>query len=51
MEDLITLIGGDWNDHFTKLELILTILKESGLKCNIEKSVFGKPKCNIYLFG
>ena len=31
-------------DHLHKLELTLNKLKESGIKCNIEKSFFGQTK-------
>ena len=34
----------DWIYHVHKLELILNKLKESGLKCNIEKYFFGQTK-------
>ena len=31
----------DWIYHVQKMELTLNKLKESGLRCNIEKSFFG----------
>ena len=38
------LTQGDWTDHIQNMELTLNKLKEKGLKCNIEKSLFGKTK-------
>ena len=38
-EPLILPIG-DWTDHVQKLELLVNKLKENGLKCNFEKSLF-----------
>ena len=34
----------DWTVHVHSLELTLNKLKEKGLKCNIEKSLFGKTE-------
>ena len=47
MDDLLILTKGDWTDTVQKLELSLNKLKEKGLKCNTEKSFFGKLKYNI----
>ena len=42
--DLLILTKGYWTHHVHKLELTLNKLKESGLKCNIEKYFFGQTK-------
>ena len=47
MDKLLVSTKGYWNDHVQKLELKLNQMNEKGLECNIEKSFFGKPKCNI----
>ena len=44
IDDLLFLTKGDWTDYVQKLELILNILKEKGLKCNIEESFFRKTE-------
>ena len=42
--ELLMLTKGDWTDHVQNLELTLNKLKGKGLKCNIEKSFFGKTE-------
>ena len=42
--DMLIITKGDWSDHLEKLELTLQKLKDNGLKCNIEKSFFGKTE-------
>ena len=42
--DLLVLTKGDWIDHVQKPELRLNKLKGEGLKCNIERSFFGKTE-------
>ena len=44
IDDLLILTKGDWADHLQKLELTLNKVKEKLLKCNIEKSFFGKTE-------
>ena len=39
---LLIITKGDWSNNMVKLELTLKIIKYNGLKCNIEKSFFGK---------
>ena len=51
IDELLILTKGDWIDHVQKLELTLNKLKEKGLKCNIERSLFVKTKCNIQVLG
>ena len=34
----------DWTDHVNRLELSLNKLKEKGIDCNIERSLFGQTK-------
>ena len=42
MDELLVLTKGYWTDHVQKLELTLNKLEGKGLKCNIEKSLFGQ---------
>ena len=42
--DILILTKGDWIDHVQKLDSTLNELKGKGLKCNIEKSFFGKTE-------
>ena len=51
MDDLLILTKVHWTDHVQKLELTLNKLKEKGLKCNIEKSFFGKTEMEYLDFG
>ena len=44
IDEFLILTKGYWTDHVQKLESTLTKLKEKGLKCNIEKSLFGQAK-------
>ena len=44
INDLLVLTKVDWKYHIHNLELTLNKLKEKLLKCNIEKSFFGKPE-------
>ena len=41
---LLILTKCDCIDHVQKLEIFLNISKESGIKCDIESSFFGKTK-------
>ena len=41
---MLILTKGYWTYHIHKLELTLNKLKEKVLKCNIEKSFFGRTK-------
>ena len=43
-DNLLSLTKNNWNYQQRKLELTLTKLKESKLKCNIEKSLFGQTE-------
>ena len=49
-EYFLILTKGDWRDHVKNMELTLNKLKEKGLKCNIEKSFFGKKRNRILRF-
>ena len=40
--NLLIITKGDWSNHLDKLELVLTNLKEKGIKRNIEKYCFGQ---------
>ena len=44
IDELLILTKGGWTYHVQKLELTLNKLKVKGLKCNIEKSFFGKTE-------
>ena len=48
IDDLLILTKGYWKNHVQKLELTLNKLKEKGIKCNIEKYIFGITKM-VYL--
>ena len=39
---ILIITKGDWSDHLNKLEQSLKNIKDNGLKCNIEKSLFGR---------
>ena len=41
----------DWSNHLNKLELVLTNIRENGLKCNIERSFFGQTNMEYLGFG
>ena len=49
--DLLIITKGDWYNQLEKLELKFQKLEDNGLKCNIEKLSFGKPRWNILGFG
>ena len=40
--DLLIIIKGGWSDNLNKLEQSLQKLRDNGIKCNIEKSLFGQ---------
>ena len=42
IDEILILTKGDWTDHVQNLELPLNKPKKKGLKCNIERSFFGK---------
>ena len=42
IDDLLIITKGDWSIQLEKLEITLQNIKDSELKCNIEKSFFGK---------
>ena len=44
IDDLLILTKRDWTDHVQKLKLTLNKLKGKRLKCNIERSFFGKTE-------
>ena len=44
IDDLFVLTKGDWAYHVNNLGLTLNKLKGKGIKCNIEKSLFGKTE-------
>ena len=44
IDEFLVLTKGYWVDHVQKLELTLNKLNEKLLKCNIEKSFFGKTE-------
>ena len=41
---LLIITKGDWSNHLDKLELVLTNIKENGIKRNIEKYCFGQTE-------
>ena len=50
MDKLLVLTKGDWTYHVQNMELTLDKLKGKGLKCNIEKSLFGKTEMDYLGF-
>ncbi len=40
--DLLGLMTVDWDDHLEKIEVVLSRLKDEGLKINAKKSFFGR---------
>ena len=44
INDLLIITKGYFSDHINKLEQVLQKLKDSRLKCNIEKSIFGQTE-------
>ena len=44
IEEMLILTKRDWIDHLQKAELMLNILKEKELKCNIENYLFGQTE-------
>ena len=42
IDDLLIITKGDWYYHLEKPELTLQNIKDNGLKCNTEKSLFGQ---------
>ena len=42
VDEILIITKGDWKYHVQNLELTLNKLKVKGLKCNIEKSLFGQ---------
>ena len=44
IEELLVLTKGDWTDCVQNLELTLTKMNVKGLKCNIERSLFGQTE-------
>ena len=50
IDEILILTKGDWTDHLYKLELTLNKLNETGLKCNIQMSFFGKTKMEYLCF-
>ena len=40
LDDLLCLTNGTFMDHIEKLEQVLQLLQEAGLKCNAEKCTF-----------
>ena len=50
MYEILILIKGYSIDHVNKLYLTLNTFIGKGIKCNIEKSFFGKTKMQYLLF-
>ena len=44
IDELLILTKGYWTDHLQNLELTQNKLKGKGIKCNIEKLLFGQTK-------
>ena len=44
IDKILILTRGDWTYHAQRLKRTLNKLKEKGIKCNIEKSLFGKTE-------
>ena len=44
IDDILILPKGDWTYHLHKLETTLNKFKEKGIKCNIERYLFGHTK-------
>jgi hypothetical protein len=43
-EDLLVITHGSFEDHLEKLSVVLTRLRQAGLKVNAKKSFFGKAE-------
>ena len=50
IDELLFLTKGYWTDHSHNLELTQNKLKAKGIKCNIEKSLFGQTKMECLVF-
>ena len=44
IDDLLVTTTGSFDDHLTKLDQVLTRLRQAGLKCNTAKSFFCKSE-------
>ena len=44
IHDLLIITKGDWYNHLKNMERVLQNLKDNGLKCNIENSLFGQTQ-------
>jgi transposase InsO family protein len=44
LDDCLILTTGSWDDHLSKLEMVLVRLQAAGLKVNAKKSFFGKDQ-------
>ena len=44
INDLLIIVKSDWSDHLEKLKKNPQKPKDNGLKCNIEKSLFGQTE-------
>ena len=44
IDDCLVLTTGSWEDHITKLDTVLTRLRDAGLKVNAKKSFFGRAE-------
>ena len=50
IDEILILPKGYWTDHSHNLELTQNKLKGKGIKCNIEKSLFGQAKMECLVF-
>ena len=50
IDELLILTKGYWTYHLQNLELTQNKLKGKGIKCNIEKSLFGQTEMECLVF-
>ena len=50
IDELMILIRGYWTAHLHNLLLTQNKLKGKGIKCNVEKSLFGQTKMECLVF-
>ena len=53
IDDLLVITKDSFDDHLTKLEQLLQLLKDAGLKCNVAKFTFAQHeirKLGLYTY-
>ena len=44
MDDLLVVTRGTYEEHLEELEIVMKRLAKAGLKCKIDKCLFGQPE-------